>query len=124
MSLTVVTGGGRGIGAATALRLAAAGHDLVLGYHRDRSAAEATAERVRGHGVDCVTVAADVTDPDRVDALFDAAAGLGRLTGCVNNAGATLHLGDLVDTPVDVIRKVVDLNPPRRSWSPGGRCGT
>ena len=69
MSLTVVTGGGRGIGAATALRLAAAGHDLVLGYRRDRSAAEATAERVRGHGVDCVTVAADVTDPDRVDAF-------------------------------------------------------
>ncbi len=55
-------------------------------------------------------VAADVTDPEAVDALFDAAAGVGVLTGVVNNAGATIHLGDLADTPVEVIRQVVDLN--------------
>ena len=110
MSLTVVTGGGRGIGAAVARRLASDGHDLVLGYHRDQASAEATADAVRGHGVRCVVVRADVTDPDQVERLFDAAAGLGPLTGCVNNAGATLHLGDLVDTPVEVIRQVVDLN--------------
>lgn len=51
MSLTVITGGGRGIGAATALRLAAKGHDLVLGYARDEEAAEVTATKVREHGV-------------------------------------------------------------------------
>lgn len=110
MSLTMITGGGRGIGAATAVRLAAEGHDLVLGYARDADAAERTAQRVREHGVSCQVVRADVTDPDQVDALFDAAAEEGQLTGLVNNAGATLHLGDLADTPVEVIQQVVEVN--------------
>jgi NAD(P)-dependent dehydrogenase (short-subunit alcohol dehydrogenase family) len=110
VSLTVVTGGGRGIGAATAVRLASDGHDLVLGYASDAGAAEATAERVRDLGVSCRVVQADVTDPAQVDALFDATAEEGRVTGLVNNAGATLHIGDLADTPVEIITQVVALN--------------
>jgi NAD(P)-dependent dehydrogenase (short-subunit alcohol dehydrogenase family) len=110
VSLTVVTGGGRGIGAATALRLASDGHDLVLSYAGDRASAEATADRVRDLGVSCRVVQADVTDPAQVDALFDVAAEAGQVTGVVNNAGSTLHLGDLADTPVDVVRRVVDVN--------------
>ncbi|MGN6130723.1 MAG: SDR family oxidoreductase, partial [Nocardioidaceae bacterium] len=45
-----------------------------------------------------------------VDALFDATAEWGTVTGLVNNAGVTLHLGDLVDTPVDVVRRMIDVN--------------
>jgi NAD(P)-dependent dehydrogenase (short-subunit alcohol dehydrogenase family) len=110
MRLTVITGGGRGIGAATALRLAADGHDLVLGYVRDVGAAETTAERVRALHVSCRPVRCDVTDEHDVDRLFDAAAELGQVTGVVNNAGSTLHLGALVDTPVEVVRRVIDVN--------------
>jgi NAD(P)-dependent dehydrogenase (short-subunit alcohol dehydrogenase family) len=109
-ALTVITGGARGIGAATALRLATEGHDLVLGYRRDAGAARATAAKVEACGVRCRVVAADVADPDQVDALFDAAAEMGRLTGLVNNAGATLHSSDLADTPVETIRRVVEVN--------------
>ncbi|QNN52587.1 SDR family oxidoreductase [Nocardioides mesophilus] len=108
--LTVVTGGGRGIGAAVARRLAAEGHDLVLGYARDADAAEATADAARAAGATCRTFRADVSDPEEVDALFDAAAEWGQVTGLVNNAGATLHIGDLVDTPVDVVRRVIEVN--------------
>jgi NAD(P)-dependent dehydrogenase (short-subunit alcohol dehydrogenase family) len=108
--LTVITGGGRGIGAATAVRLAADEHDLVLSYLGDEEAAERTAARVRAHGRRCRVVRADVSDPDQVDALFDAAAQEGRLTGVVNNAGSTLHVGDLADTPVHVVRRVVEVN--------------
>ena len=45
-----------------------------------------------------------------MDRLFDATAELGQVTGVVNNAGSTLHLGDLVDTPVEVVRRVIDVN--------------
>jgi NAD(P)-dependent dehydrogenase (short-subunit alcohol dehydrogenase family) len=108
--LTLVTGGTRGIGAATALRLAAAGHDLVLGYARDDAAAEECRLAVEDAGARCRVVRADLTDPAGVDRLFAEAAGHGRLTGVVNNAGATLHIGPLAETPVDVVRRTVDLN--------------
>ncbi|NYD41026.1 SDR family oxidoreductase [Nocardioides panaciterrulae] len=108
--LTLVTGGTRGIGAATALRLAADGHDLVLGHVRDGPAAEECRLAVEDAGARCLVVRADLTDPAGVDHLFTRAAAHGRLTGVVNNAGATLHLGTLAETPVDVVRRVVDLN--------------
>ena len=109
--LTLVTGGSRGIGAATVLRLAAAGHDVALCYLRDEAAAAAVLEQVRARGRRALAVRADLRHPAEVDRLFDkVAAELGTLTGLVNNAGATVHLGDLADTPVAVIREVLDLN--------------
>jgi NAD(P)-dependent dehydrogenase (short-subunit alcohol dehydrogenase family) len=110
MTLTVITGGTRGIGAATALRLAREGHDLVLSYASDHEAARTTRAQARASGVRVEVVQGDVSDPEQVDALFDAAAGWGKVTGVVNNAGATLHVGDLADTPVEVIRRVIEVN--------------
>ncbi|MFQ6048931.1 MAG: SDR family NAD(P)-dependent oxidoreductase, partial [Phycisphaerae bacterium] len=48
--LAVVTGGSKGIGAASAVALARAGADVMLTYHRDRAGGEATAERIRSLG--------------------------------------------------------------------------
>jgi NAD(P)-dependent dehydrogenase (short-subunit alcohol dehydrogenase family) len=108
--VTVVTGASAGIGAAVAVRLARSGHDLVLGYRRSSEGAERVAGQVQAAGGRAVCVRADVADDEAADLLVDAAAQLGPLTGFVANAGLTAHLADLADTPVELVRRVVDVN--------------
>lgn len=108
--LTVITGGTRGIGAATALRLAEEGHDLVLAYARDDLAAAEVAGRTRSIGVRCLALRANVADEADVERLFDAAEALGPVTGLVNNAGVTGRLGRLADARTDDLRAVLDVN--------------
>jgi len=70
--LTIVTGGSRGIGAATAVHLAGLGHDIVLGYLGDRAAAEHVVESVVVAGGRALAVPGDVADEDDVTRLFAA----------------------------------------------------
>ena len=94
--ILLVTGGSRGIGAATALRAARAGWDVAVNYTRDAVAAQAVAEGVRAAGRRALVVQADVAEESEVLAMFAAVdQGLGRLTGLVNNAG-------VVDLPARV----------------------
>ena len=109
--ITIITGGSRGIGAATAVQLAKAGHDLTLAYLKDDSAAQDTAAQAQAAGARCVLAKADITCQDDVERLFSITASqLGMVTGVVNNAGVTAHVGDLADTPVQVIRQVIEVN--------------
>lgn len=109
--VTLVTGGSRGIGAATVLQLAHEGHDVAVGYRTDADAAGRVVTAATELGARAVAICADVSLESDVEALFAAAAEqLGMLTGLVSNAGITAHLGDLADTPVEVIRRVIDVN--------------
>ncbi len=92
----LITGGSRGIGAATARLAAAQGWDVAVNYTRDAVAAECVAADVRALGRRALVLQADVADHAQVLAMFatiDRA--WGRLTGLVNNAG-------VVDVPARV----------------------
>ncbi|NEB33971.1 MULTISPECIES: SDR family NAD(P)-dependent oxidoreductase [unclassified Streptomyces] len=109
--VTIVTGGSRGIGAATCVRLAADGHDVVVGYVSDADAAERTASAVRETGARCVTVRVDTSDETDVERLFATAEELlGPVTGLVNNAGVTGPLGRLADADPADLRRVLEVN--------------
>ncbi|MEU3374187.1 SDR family NAD(P)-dependent oxidoreductase [Streptomyces sp. NPDC006711] len=109
--VTIVTGGSRGIGAATCVRLASEGHDIALGYVSDEAAAREVADAVRAAGARCVTVRGDTAQEADVERLFDtAAAELGPVSALVNNAGVTGPLGRLTETRTEDLRRVMDVN--------------
>ncbi|RYE06881.1 MAG: SDR family oxidoreductase [Hyphomicrobiales bacterium] len=83
----VVTGGGRGIGAATALLGAERGYAIVVNYTSNVAAAEQICASIHAKGGEAVAVRGDVASPEDVEHIFAAADRLGTLTGLVNNAG-------------------------------------
>ncbi len=84
----LVTGGGRGIGAATALRCAGLGYAVAVNYARDAASAERVAERIRAGGGRALAIQADVADEAQVLAMFARIdAELPPLRALVNNAG-------------------------------------
>ncbi len=84
----LITGGGRGIGAAVARQAAAQGWDVAVNAVRDLASAQGVADEVRALGRRALAIQADVADEAAVRAMFDRVdAELGPLAALVNNAG-------------------------------------
>lgn len=105
----IVTGGGGGIGGATALRFAAEGARVAV-FDRNLAAAEAVAEQVRQSGGTALALACDITDRAQVDAAV-AATGteLGPVDILVNNAGWDVFLPFVKTTP-DQWERLIAIN--------------
>jgi NAD(P)-dependent dehydrogenase (short-subunit alcohol dehydrogenase family) len=104
----IVTGSDSGIGRASALALARAGHPVGVTWHTDQAGAEETARLARAEGVPAMITRLDLTD--RPGAAIDAlAAELGPLWGLVACAGANHRAGSLDDEP-DAWRRALEIN--------------
>jgi NAD(P)-dependent dehydrogenase (short-subunit alcohol dehydrogenase family) len=108
--VAVVTGGIRGIGAATAVLLAQEGWDVCLGYRSAAAAADTVAGACREAGAATATAAGDVADPAVVEALFAAADGLGPVTVLVNNAGIVGPARRVDELDADRIGRMLTVN--------------
>jgi NAD(P)-dependent dehydrogenase (short-subunit alcohol dehydrogenase family) len=107
----IVTGGSRGIGAATARLAAGRGYAVCVNYRRDRAAAEAVVADVERAGGRAVAVAADVSREDDVVRLFETVdATLGRVTALVNNAGILEPQSRVEDITADRLARVFAAN--------------
>lgn len=107
----IVTGGSRGIGAATARLAAAHGYDVCVNYVRDEQAAQAVVEDIRSAGGTAIAVQADISLDLDIARLFDTAEmEIGPLYGLVNNAGITGPIGAFLDMDNATLRRVFNVN--------------
>ena len=134
-SVLLVTGAGRGIGAATAKLAGARGFEIAVNYLRDRPAAEAVVAAIRSSDGNAVAIQGDMRSETDVSRVLEAAErDLGRLTHLVYNSGIVGPPSRLEAAATQTLRDVLDLNVlgallcaraaiPRISTKQGGRGG-
>lgn len=109
--VVIVTGAGRGIGAAIARRAAAEGYAVAVNYRDDARAAEALVAAIRGDGGRAAAIQADVALEADVARLFARTeAELGPPSALVNNAGITGRIAPFMDTAASTIEAVFRTN--------------
>ena len=107
----LITGGGRGIGAATARLAAARGAAVTINYLGDAEAANAVVAEISADGGRVAAFPGDVASEGDVASLFDAAqARFGPVTGVVANAGIVAPPSPLADMDLARMRRVIDVN--------------
>jgi 3-oxoacyl-[acyl-carrier protein] reductase len=106
----IVTGASRGIGAEVAERLARDGFAVVINYASDAAPAQALVRRIEDAGGRALPARADVSDPNAVRRLFDAAeAAFGGIDVLVNNAGI-MTLANVADTDDAAFDRLIAVN--------------
>jgi NAD(P)-dependent dehydrogenase (short-subunit alcohol dehydrogenase family) len=109
--ILIVTGGSRGIGAATALLSAQRGWAVAVNYASDAAAAQGIVARIRDAGGSALAVQADVSDEAAVLAMFASIdRALPRLGGLVNNAGVVDLQGRVDETTMQRLQRMFAIN--------------
>jgi NAD(P)-dependent dehydrogenase (short-subunit alcohol dehydrogenase family) len=109
--VVLVTGGSRGIGAATALGAARAGYAVAVNYAANEPAARRVVQAIEADGGRAIALQADVADEDQVLAMFRRVdAELGPLTALVNNAGVVDRTARLDEMSHARLKRMFDIN--------------
>ena len=109
--VVLITGGSRGIGAATARLAAARGYAVAINYHSDKTSADSLAAGLREQGARIAVIQADITVEAEVLSLFEAVESkLGTPTALVNNAGILEQQMRLEDMSAERINRVLQTN--------------
>jgi 3-oxoacyl-[acyl-carrier protein] reductase len=109
--VAIVTGGGSGIGHATALALSACGAAVAINYHKNEIGAESARKQIKADGGRAITVQADVTKADDVDTLVRRTnEELGPVDVLINNAGSLIQRLRILEITEERWDQVIDLN--------------
>ncbi|HHF3024654.1 TPA: glucose 1-dehydrogenase [Vibrio diabolicus] len=109
--VVVVTGASRGIGAATAKKLAEQGYAVCVNYRAQSEAAHQVVRDIQANGGKAIAVQADVSDEQQVLNLFDATENaLGSVTHLVNNVGILFTQSPLAEISLERFQKVMNTN--------------
>ena len=108
--VVIITGGGRGIGRATALAAAARGYRVVIGYASNKAAADEVVSAIEARNGKALAVKCDVASEQDILALFKAADGFGALGALVNNAGIVGPSQRVEDMSAERIQRMMAVN--------------
>jgi len=109
--VALITGSSRGIGAATAIRLAKDGYDICVNFHTDEAAANHVVDEIGVLGRKAIAVQADVSIEEDVAHLFDIIDfEFGSLNTLINNAGILMQQCRVEDLDADRINKILTTN--------------
>ncbi|MGI3036980.1 glucose 1-dehydrogenase [Vibrio diabolicus] len=109
--VVIVTGASRGIGAATAKKLAEQGYAVCVNYREQSEAAHQVVRDIQANGGKAIAVQADVSDEQQVLNLFDATENaLGSVTHLVNNVGILFTQSPLAEISLERFQKVMNTN--------------
>ena len=109
--VAIVTGASRGIGAATALRLASEGYHIAVNYLANKDAADRVVELINALSVKAIAIKADISSESQVIELFNRVdAELGTPKVLINNAGILCHQSTLAEMTCERINQVFSTN--------------
>jgi len=107
----IVTGGGRDIGRACALRLAQEGANVAINYFSSSAGADSTVKEIRAKGGKAFALQGDLSNPEEVDKLVSQTVdSFGGVDILVNNSGGLIARKTIAEMPLEHWRAVMDLN--------------